>query len=270
MNEEVRATVLLAAFPTTQNFDIPVGNGFTAKARIWLPSNFNASKKYPLFVDVYGGPGSAKISDRYVVDWSISLVSDHEIIYAAIDGRGSGHQSDDYMFQINRRLGTYEIEDQIAGAKWLINNLNYIDPNRTAIWGWSYGGYATAMVMGTDKGGVYKCGISVAPVTSWLFYDTIYTERYMGLPTMEDNYDAYNTSDVTHHIENFRNKKFFIVHGNADDNVHYQQSMILSRALERADILFRQQSYPDENHSLGGVRRHLYHSLEEFLFTECF
>jgi len=110
----------------------------------------------------------------------------------------------------------------------------------------------------------------VAPVTNWAFYDTIYTERYMGEPTQEDNFFGYNASDVSNHVANFRNKQFYLIHGNADDNVHYQQSMVLSRALEKADVLFRQQSYPDQDHGIGETRPHLYHSLEYFLFNDCY
>lgn len=271
-NTELKQKVKTVSLPVPQDYIVPVANGFTARARLWLPPNYEKGKKYPMLVDVYAGPGSQKITERFGVDWGTSLVSSKNIIYASIDGRGSGRQSEDLMFQLYRKLGTVEIEDQIAVAKWLIENNvdDVIDANRTAIWGWSYGGYSTAMVMGTDVQGIYKCGISVAPVTSWVFYDTIYTERYMGLPTKEDNLVSYNSSDVTNYVQNFRTKKYYLIHGNADDNVHYQQSMLLSRALEKADILFRQQSYPDENHALGSVRRHLYHSLENFLEEECF
>jgi dipeptidyl-peptidase-4 len=274
-NTKLRQRLATFSLPEYKDYEIQLpaeaGNPYKIRARVLFPPNMTPSKKYPLLVDVYGGPGSQRISNTYGIDWSTSLVSSHSVIYASIDGRGSGRQSDDLKFQVYRKLGTVEVYDQINGGDWLINNIPSIDPNRTALWGWSYGGFATAMAMGLDSiKNVYKCGISVAPVTNWLLYDTIYTERYMGLPTPDDNLSAYNASDVTHYVSNFRNKKFYLVHGNADDNVHYQQSMILSRALERADILFRQQSYPDESHGLSGVRPHLYHSLENFLFEECF
>lgn len=125
------------------------------------------------------------------------------------------------------------------------------------------GGYLTAMTLGIDTEKVFKCGVSVAPVTSWIFYDTIYTERYMGF----DPYSKqYNNSDVStpNHVEQIGKHDFLLVHGNADDNVHYQQSMVLAGALEEADILFDQMSYPDEAHGLSNVRPHLYHSLDRF------
>jgi dipeptidyl-peptidase-4 len=173
---------------------------------------------------------------------------------------------------VYRNLGASEIEDQIAVTKHLVNNLAYIDANKTAIWGWSYGGYATAMTLGKDNENVFKCGIAVAPVTSWLYYDTIYTERYMGLPSDEDNWNNYNASSVMNHLNGIKSKQFMLIHGNADDNVHYQNSMMLARAMEQADVMFSQLSYPDENHSIAGpgMRRHLYHSIERFLTKECF
>lgn len=136
-----------------------------------------------------------------------------------------------------------------------------MDGNRTAIWGWSYGGYATASALAQDSENVFKCGMSVAPVTNWIYYgtlflpeickikhfinyvplDSIYTERYMGLPTAEDNLKAYQDGDVCKYPENFRGKQFYLIHGTADDNVHYQQSLMLAKSLEGADVLFRQQ-----------------------------
>jgi len=116
-----------------------------------------------------------------------------------------------------------------------------VDRTKTAIWGWSYGGYATASVMATDSGNVFKCGMSVAPVTNWIYYDSIYTERYMGLPKADDNLKSYEDSDVCSKAKNFRGKQFYLIHGTADDNVHYQQSLMLAKALEAEDVLFRQQ-----------------------------
>lgn len=158
----------------------------------------------------------------------------------------------------------------------------FIDPLRTGIWGWSYGGFAAALVLAKDSEGVFAFATSVAPVTDFIYYgnqfsfislivfftkiytDSIYTERYMGLPTEEDNLQGYNNTDIAHYAECFRGKNFQLIHGNGDDNVHYQQSMLLAKALERADIQFQQISYPDEAHSLSGVYAHLYHSIDRF------
>lgn len=124
------------------------------------------------------------------------------------------------------------------------------------------------MTLAKDVDKVFQCGISVAPVTSWRFYDTIYTERYMGIDSSALN---YNVSDVStpEHVKVLGEHDFFLIHGNADDNVHYQQSMVLARQMELADIQFEQLSYPDEAHSISGTQRHLYHAMDIF-WDKCF
>lgn len=124
------------------------------------------------------------------------------------------------------------------------------------------------MALAKDSEMIFKCGISVAPVTSWRFYDTIYTERYMGINSAAAN---YNTSDVAtpEHIKSIGRHKFFLIHGNADDNVHYQNSMVLARELELADIMFEQLSYPNGAHGISGTQRHLYHAMDIF-WNKCF
>ncbi|KAK7866724.1 hypothetical protein R5R35_003146 [Gryllus longicercus] len=270
-NQEVRELLKDRVLPTIKQMRVDVPGGFRALVQLLLPPNMDTSghTKYPLLVNVYGGPDSTQVTKRFNVDWSSYLTVNHSIIYAAIDGRGSGLKGNRMLFSGYRRLGSVEIDDQVNVTKYLQDTLSFIDKNRTAIWGWSYGGYSTGMALAKDKQGVFKCGIAVAPVTDWAYYDTIYTERYMGLPTQSDNLDGYVESELNNKYENFRNKMFFLVHGTLDDNVHYQQSMMLSKVLEHHDILFRQQSYPDEEHGLAGVRPHLYHSLENFL-EECF
>lgn len=137
--------------------------------------------------------------------------------------------------------------------------LPYVDSSRTAIWGWSYGGYVAGMALATDTEGVFKCGISVAPVTDWTLYgiseptipfqsiifcffvDSIYTERFMGLPTADDNLSGYTQAQLLQQYEGIRDKEYFLIHGSLDDNVHYQQSMLWAKVLERQDVLFRQQ-----------------------------
>lgn len=166
--------------------------------------------------------------------------------------------------------------------------LPFVDAQRIAIWGWSYGGFAAALALAKDTAHVFRCAASVAPVTDFQLYDSIYTERFMGLPGADDNAVGYAATRVSALADQFRNRTFFLVHGTFDDNVHYQQSMLLARSLELHDVLFRQmvssvtiangtlglsilnlQSYPDEGHSLASVQRHLYHTLGQY-FDECF
>lgn len=132
-----------------------------------------------------------------------------------------------------------------------------------------HSGYATAMTLIKDTENVFQCGLSTAPPTNWLFYDSFYTERYMGLPTVEDNMAGYNASSLLDKVDKLKGKKFQLNHGVADDNVHYQQSMLFIRALELEDIAFEQHSYPDENHSLRGVKSAVYHNFNQF-WTQCF
>ncbi len=142
---------------------------------------------------------------------------------------------------------------------------------RTAIKGCVFfAGFVTLSVLEQDDENLFKCGIAVAPVTNWIYYDTIYTERYMGLPTPFDNAAGYQDSDLTRNAHKLKGKKVLLVHGTADDNVHYQQSMMITRALEEADVLFQQLSYPDENHGIVGLRPHFYHSLSNFILNTCF
>jgi dipeptidyl-peptidase-4 len=261
------------ALPKVSNLNIPVDGGrYQAKVRLYLPPDFNERKKYPLVINVYGGPNSQQVNDRFKLDWGTYLTTSEGVIYGLIDGRGSGFKGDDMLHEIYYNIGIVEVEDQITVTKQLITLYPFIDKTKVAIWGWSYGGFVTASVLAkdADRDNIFQCGISVAPVTNWIYYDSIYTERYLGLPTPDDNLAGYQASDVTSKARKLANKKYLMVHGTADDNVHYQQSMMLARSLEEADVLFRQLSYPDEAHGLVGLRPHFYHSLTDFLINDCF
>uniref|UniRef100_A0A1B0CY21 Venom dipeptidyl peptidase 4 n=1 Tax=Lutzomyia longipalpis TaxID=7200 RepID=A0A1B0CY21_LUTLO len=273
-NPDVKELLDKSLIPTTEKHEITLDSGFTAKVLMLLPPNIDRSKKYPMLIDVYGGPDSYNVVDRWSMDWGAFLVVNRSVIYTKIDGRGSGLRGDKLLHQIYRNLGSVEVEDQVETARKLQQMHSFIDSTRTGIWGWSYGGYASAMALArdgntTENGKVLNCAASVAPVTDWTYYDSIYTERYMGLPTVEDNRDGYDRSRLSTLYANFRSKKFFLIHGTLDDNVHYQQAMALSRSLEQNDVAFKQLTYPDEDHGLAGVRPHLYHSLGRF-FDECF
>ncbi|XP_055621792.1 venom dipeptidyl peptidase 4 isoform X3 [Toxorhynchites rutilus septentrionalis] len=270
-NAELRDRLQGKVLPEVQYHEIDLGNGFTSMVMLLVPpgADLSGKTKYPMLVDVYGGPNSYSVTSSWSVGWGHHMSSNRSVVYAKIDGRGSGLRGDKLLFQLYRKLGTVEIEDQITTSQKLAEKLNFIDPSRIAIWGWSYGGYASAMALAKDEQHVFKCAVSVAPVTDWTFYDSIYTERYMGLPTLTDNKRGYEQSRLTALFENFRNRKYMLIHGTYDDNVHFQQAMQLSRALETHDIMFKQVSYPDEDHSLAGVRPHLYHTLGRF-FSDCF
>ncbi|XP_064552376.1 venom dipeptidyl peptidase 4 isoform X3 [Drosophila montana] len=268
-NEALRAKLRGVALPTHKILTVNIDGGFQAKVLLQLPPNLDTSgkTKYPMLVDVYGGPDSYSVTTKWMMDWGTYLSSNQSVIYAKIDGRGSGLRGETLLHAIYLQLGTVEITDQIRVTQNLTQMFNYIDAEHIGIWGWSYGGYAAAMALANDDTEVFKCAASIAPVTDWTYYDSIYTERYMGLP--DTNEIGYANSRLSTRAQKLRGKKYLLVHGTSDDNVHYQQAMILAKNLERHDILFKQISYADEDHGLANVRPHLYHSLDRF-FGECF
>lgn len=272
-NAKLSADLSSKSLPKVSNLNIPVDGGkYQAKVRLYLPPDFSENKKYPLVINVYGGPNSQQVNDRFKLDWGTYLTTTEGVIYGLIDGRGSGFKGDDMLHEIYYNIGQVEVQDQIDVTKQLVDLYPFIDKSKVAIWGWSYGGFVTSLVLArdADQSNVFQCGISVAPVTNWIYYDSIYAERYLGLPTPDDNLSGYQASDVNALAKKFANKKYLMVHGTADDNVHYQQSMMLSRSLEEADVLFRQITYPDEAHGLVGLRPHFYHTLTDFLINDCF
>ncbi|XP_045470312.1 venom dipeptidyl peptidase 4-like isoform X2 [Harmonia axyridis] len=270
-NDDLYRFTRTREMPVIRRMQFNVSEGFTAQVTLQLPPNFDESgdTKYPLLINVYAGPDSSQVSEEFTLNWGSYLASNRSFIYGVIDGRGSALKGDKYLFAGYRNLGTVEVEDQILVTKKMQDTLPYIDRDRTAIWGWSYGGYAAGMALATETDNVFKCGISVAPVTDWALYDTIYTERFMGLPNLDDNLRGYLNAQLLTKYAGIRDKLYFLIHGTYDDNVHYQQSLLWAKVLEQQDIFFRQMTYTDQVHDLGSVRPHLYHSLENFL-DECF
>ncbi|RZC37564.1 C05D11.1-like, partial [Asbolus verrucosus] len=246
-NEELQKLTANKRIPKAHRMTFEVEGGFKAQVLLRLPPDLDTSgnTKYPMLVNVYAGPDSFQVVEKFNLDWGSYLAANKSIIYATIDGRGSGLKGDKMLFASYRHIGTVEIEDQINVTRRIQESLPYVDSSRTAIWGWSYGGYASGMILADDKEGTFKCGISVAPVTDWKLYDSIYTERFMGLPTIEDNYQGYNKANLLLKYEGLRDKQYFLIHGTYDDNVHYQQSMLWAKVLEQNDILFRQLA-PDD------------------------
>uniref|UniRef100_A0A663EWE1 Dipeptidyl peptidase 4 n=1 Tax=Aquila chrysaetos chrysaetos TaxID=223781 RepID=A0A663EWE1_AQUCH len=231
-----------------------------------LPPHFDLSKKYPLLLDVYAGPCSQKVDYSFRISWATYLASTEQIIVASFDGRGSGYQGDEILHAINRRLGTYEVEDQIAAMGPIL----FFPTKITAMFSsQSYGGYVTSMVLGSGSG-VFKCGIAVAPVSRWQYYDSIYTERYMGLPIASDNLKNYNSSTVMARAEKFKEVEYLLIHGTADDNVHFQQAAQISKALVDAEVDFQAMWYTDKDHAIAGqAHKHIYTHMSHFI-KQCF
>ncbi|XP_076841150.1 dipeptidyl peptidase 4 [Brachyhypopomus gauderio] len=264
-NKDLESILQGVALPSVTHGTLKIGE-FALWYQMTLPPNFDKSKKYPLLIDVYAGPCSQKSDFRFRLSWSTYLASTENIIVASFDGRGSGFQGDAIMHSIYRRLGTHEVEDQITAARHFID-LGYVDKKKIAIWGWSYGGYVTSMVLGAASE-VFKCGMAVAPVAKWEYYDSIYTERYMLTPA--ENQACYDNSTVMSRVKNFKTVQYLLVHGTADDNVHFQQAAQISRALVDEQVDFDSMWYTDKDHGLDGTaNHHVYTHLSHFL-KNCF
>ena len=240
-------------------------NGEDLNMYMIKPLDFDETKQYPLFLYQYSGPGSQNVSNSWIGTndyWHEMLANELDIIVACVDGRGTGFKGRDFKKMTQKELGRYEVQDQIAVAKKL-SELPYIDASRTGIWGWSYGGFMSSncLFQGADT---FEMAIAVAPVTSWRFYDSIYTERYMQTP--QENPSGYDENSPLSHVDGLKGK-FLLVHGSADDNVHVQNSMRLIEALVQANKQFDWRIYPDKNHSIygGNTRLHLYTLMTDFI-----
>ena len=233
---------------------------------MWMikPVNFDASKQYPLLMYQYSGPGSQQVANRWnsANDYWYQHLAQQGYIVACIDGRGTGFKGAAFKKVTQNQLGKYEVEDQIQAAKQL-GELSYIDASRMGIWGWSYGGFmsSNALFKGND---VFKMAIAVAPVSSWRFYDSIYTERYMTTP--QENASGYDDNSPINHVDKLKGD-YLLIHGSADDNVHLQNTMRLVEALIQADKQFDWGVYPDDNHGIygGNTRLHLYKKMTNFI-----
>ena len=233
---------------------------------MWMikPQDFDATKKYPLLMFQYSGPGSQSVANRWMSsnDYWYQMLAAEGYIIACVDGRGTGLKGRDFKKVTQLELGKYEVEDQIAAAISL-SDLSYIDENRTGIWGWSYGGFMSTncLLKGND---VFEMAIAVAPVTSWSFYDTIYTERFMKTPA--ENPSGYDDNSPFNYPELLKGK-YLLVHGSGDDNVHVQNSMRMIEALVQANKQFDWAIYPDKNHGIygGNTRLHLFTKMTNFI-----
>lgn len=217
----------------------------------WMikPAQFDSSRTYPVIMYQYGGPTSVVVDKRWGgvrMLWHRSMAARGYVVFA-VDGRGTPRRGREFQNVLHRRLGRIEVEDQLAGVDYL-KRLPYIDSTRIMMWGKSYGGFTTCMAMFTTT--AFKLGIAVAPVTEWRNYDTHYTERYLEHP--RQNPDGYRLSSPVHRVSGLRGK-LLVIHGVADDNVHFQDSMLLIEALQKANKQFDFMAYPRSTHSLAGA-----------------
>lgn len=263
-NDEQLKKLQADNFATREFFTIPNEARDQMNAWIMKPKDFNPNKKYPLFMFQYSGPGSQQVSNTFDTGnglWFSHLVQQGYIV-ACVDGRGTGYKGAAFKKVTYKNLGKYEIEDQIAAAKWF-GKQSYIDKDRIGIFGWSFGGYMASLAM-TKGADVFKAGIAVAPVTNWRYYDSVYTERFLLTP--QENPDGYDQNSPTTFADLLKGK-FLLIHGTADDNVHFQNSMEFSEALIQEKKQFEFMAYPDKNHGIygGNTRPQLYQKMTDFI-----
>jgi len=243
-------------FTTSEGVEL---NGWMIK-----PAGFDAGKKYPVLQYMYGGPGSQTVRDQWLGPnylW-FQLLAQKGYIIVSVDNRGTGARGESFNKCIYKQLGHLETIDQIEVAKYL-GTQSYVDKSRIGAWGWSYGGYMTSLLM-TKGADYFKAAVAVAPVTTWRFYDTIYTERYLQTPQL--NPDGYDLNSPINFADKL-NGKFLLIHGTTDDNVHMQNSMEFTDALIKNKKQFDLFLYPGKAHGISGVRTHLYIKMTDFFIS---
>lgn len=228
------------------------------------PPDFNPNKQYPVLMYQYSGPGSQEVKNTFVTGnyWWHQYLAQEGYIVVCVDGRGTGSRGEAFKKVTYLQLGKYESDDQIAVARQLAN-MSFVDRNRIGIWGWSYGGYMSAICL--MKGHeVFSTAISVAPVSSWRYYDNIYTERFMRTP--QENASGYDDNSPVNMVDKLTGN-LLIIHGTADDNVHFQNAVMMTNALIKANKQFESFYYPDKDHGIygGNTRLHLFTKMTNYL-----
>ncbi|MGC6478823.1 MAG: S9 family peptidase [Flavobacteriaceae bacterium] len=264
-NEELSSTLSVFKLPQKEFSTIQV-NGNSLNMYMIKPRDFDPNKQYPMLMFQYSGPGSQQVANRWGSQRDLwhKYLTDKGYIIACVDGRGTGFKGADFKKVTYLNLVKYEAEDQIAAAQQL-GERSYIDADRIGIWGWSFGGHMAlqCLLTGAD---VFAAAVSVAPVTNWRFYDTIYTERFMRTPT--ENASGYDDNSPINYADQLKGK-LLLIHGSGDDNVHVQNSMRMAEALIQADKDFEFMIYPDKNHGIygGNTRIHLYRKMTNFILN---
>lgn len=269
-NADLKAKVAESGFAKREPFSFTTSEGVQLNGWILKPLNFDASKRYPVIMHQYSGPGSQQVTDS----WSAgsmgqggafdSYLAQQGFIVVSVDGRGTGGRGADFEKCTYLKIGDLESKDQVEAALYL-GSLPFVDKDRIGIWGWSYGGFNTLMSMSEGRG-VFRAGVAIAPPTSWRFYDSIYTERYMRTP--KENPDGYDVNPIVRAQK--LHGALLLCHGTADDNVHPQNSYEYAEALVQADKDFRELYYTNRNHSIygGNTRNHLLRHVANFFVTE--
>lgn len=258
-NDVLKQNLLEVSLPKTSIFpleinDAELGKSLKVFVKEYLPPKFDSRNQYPLILAPYGGPYSQLVLQTFGVDFSMVLALQLNAVVLVVDGRGTGFNNlnnigSNFTYNVKGQLGHYEPMDQILAAEAYAKKNKFIDRENMAIWGWSFGGFLTLKCLETDADHVFLYGVAVAPVTLWMFYDTVYTEQFMGLP--QDNTDGYATA-LIQNVTNFKGaKRFMVAHGTGDDNVHIQNTYALLdqfnlEEVDNYDLLI----FPDSDHGI--------------------
>lgn len=262
-NEKLKATLDKLNLPKKEFITLKAADGTTdLSAYVMKPANFDTSRKYPLVMIQYSGPNSQQVQDRYIMDWTDYLTTQGYIV-ACVDGRGTGAKGQEFRKCTYMNLGIKESDDQIAAAQHFAT-LPYINKDKIAIWGWSYGGYNVLMTM--SRSNIFKAGVAIAPVTDWKYYDSVYAERFMRTP--QQNADGYSNGSPINLATKLEGN-LLLIHGSADDNVHFQNTMDYTNALIKAGKHFDMFVMPDRDHSMRGTgnRTYIYEKVIKHLNT---
>ena len=266
-NKELREKLAKEQLGTRELFTLTTSEGVKLNGWMVKPADFDTSKRYPVIMYQYSGPGSQQVKDA----WNIGMYNQGAVLEqylcqqgflcVCVDGRGTGGRGADFEKSTYLRLGELEARDQVETALWL-GKQSYVDKDRIAIWGWSYGGFNTLMSMSEGRP-VFRAGVAIAPVTSWRFYDSIYTERFMRTP--KENPNGYDQNPISRASQ--LHGALLLCHGSADDNVHLRNTAEYTEALVQADKDFSQLVYTNRNHNISGgnTRHHLFRQCVSFL-----
>ena len=263
-NADLKEKMNVYGFSKKEFFTFKTSEGIELNGWMIKPADFDPSKKYPVLMDVYGGPASQTVLDRWGGNdyiWNQMLAKKGYII-ASVDNRGTGSRGEEFRKCTYLQLGKLESDDQIESAKYL-GSLPYVDASRIGIWGWSYGGFMSSLCI-TKGADYFKTAVAVAPVTNWRNYDNIYTERFMRIP--QENQQGYDDNSPVKYAKNLKGK-LLLIHGLADDNVHFQNSAEFVMALIKENKQFDTFFYPNKNHFINGAntRLNLYTKLTDFI-----
>lgn len=262
-NDKLKEKLAGYAIPQKEFFTFKTTEGVDLNGWMMKPVNFDPSKRYPVLMFQYSGPGSQQVLDKWGISWETYMASLGYVV-ACVDGRGTGGRGSEFQKCTYLNLGVKEAKDQVEAAKYL-GGLPYVDKGRIGIWGWSFGGYMTIMSM-SEGTPVFKAGVAVAAPTDWKYYDTVYTERFMHTP--KENAEGYKAASAFSRADNLHGN-LLLVHGMADDNVHFQNCTEYAEHLVQLGKQFDMQVYTNRNHGIygGNTRNHLYTKLTNFFLN---